>query len=107
MKVSGPGLPPPLAADYDVRGSKSWHALTPRFAVDWQATPDALLYVSATRGFKSGGFQGIAGSGPSQSTAYDPEYAWSYEGGAKTQWLDHRLQLNLSLFQTDYKDLQV
>jgi iron complex outermembrane receptor protein len=106
-KVSGPGMPPPLAADYDVRGSKSWDALTPRFALDWQATPDALLYVSATRGFKSGGYQGIAGSAVSQSTAYDPEYAWSYEAGAKTQWWGDRLLLNLSAFRTDYKDLQV
>ncbi|MBL8771582.1 MAG: TonB-dependent receptor [Phenylobacterium sp.] len=107
QKVSGPGLPPPLAANYDVRGRKSWDALTPRFALDWQATPDVLLYASATRGFKSGGFQGIAGSGVSQSTPYDPEFAWSYEGGAKTQWLDGRLRLNLSAFHTDYKDLQV
>ncbi|HEY0650148.1 TonB-dependent receptor, partial [Phenylobacterium sp.] len=96
LKLSGPGLPPPLSANYDVRGRKNWNALTPRFAVDWQVTPDALVYASATRGFKSGGFQGIAGSGVSQSTPYDPEYAWSYEGGAKTQWLDKRLQVNLS-----------
>lgn len=106
-KVSGPGQPPPLAANYDVRGSKKWDALTPRFALDWQVTPDALVYASATRGFKSGGFQGIAGSGPSQQAPYDPEYAWSYEGGAKTQWLDNRLRLNVAVFQTDYKDLQV
>lgn len=107
QKVSGPGLPPPLAANYDVTGQKSWNALTPRFAVDWQTTPDALVYASATRGFKSGGFQGIAGSAASQSQPYDPEYAWSYEGGAKTQWLDKKLRLNLSIFQTDYDDLQV
>ena len=107
LKVSGPGLPPPLSANYDVRGSQKWDALTPRFALDFQATPDALVYVSATRGFKSGGFQGIAGNGLSQQTPYDPEYAWSYEGGLKTQWLDKRLRLNLSVFQTDYKDLQV
>jgi iron complex outermembrane receptor protein len=107
QKVSGPGLPPPLAANYNVRGSKKWDALTPRFAVDLQATPDILFYGSATRGFKSGGFQGIAGSGPSQATPYDPEFAWSYEGGAKTQWLDNRLRLNLAVFQTNYKDLQV
>jgi iron complex outermembrane receptor protein len=106
-KVSGPGLPPPLAANYDVRGHKTWNALTPRFAVDWQVTPDALVYASATRGFKSGGFQGIAGSGVSQSTPYDPEFAWSYEAGAKTQWLDGRLQANVSVFHTEYKDLQV
>ncbi|TAL28434.1 TonB-dependent receptor [Phenylobacterium sp.] len=107
MKVSGPGQPPPLGANYDVRGRKKWNALTPRFAADWQATPDILVYASATRGFKSGGFQGIAGTALSQSTPYDPEYAWSYEGGAKTQWLDKRLQVNASVFHTDYKDLQV
>ncbi len=107
MKVSGPGLPPPLAASYDVAGSKSWNALTPRFALDWQASKDALFYVSATRGFKSGGFQGIAGSALSQSTAYNPEYAWSYEGGAKTQWWDGRARLDLSVYQTDYSNLQV
>ncbi|WP_293899033.1 TonB-dependent receptor, partial [Phenylobacterium sp.] len=107
LKVSGPGLPPPLAANYNVNGAKSWHALTPRFAVDWQATKDALVYASVTRGFKSGGFQGIAGSAVSQSTPYDPEYAWSYEGGAKTQWWDNRLQVNVSVYQTNYKDLQI
>lgn len=107
IKVSGPGLPPPLAADYDVIASKTWRALTPRVALDWQATPDALVYASATKGFKSGGFQGIAGSGPSQATPYNPEFAWSYEAGAKTQWLDDRLRLNLALFKTDYTDLQV
>ena len=106
-KVSGPGLPPPLAANYDVTGKEDWKAFTPRFALDWQATPDALIYVSAARGFKSGGFQGIAGSGLSQATPYDPEFAWSYEAGAKTQWFDNRLRVNVSLFKTDYKDLQV
>nr|WP_255399729.1 TonB-dependent receptor [Oceanicoccus sp. KOV_DT_Chl] len=38
--------------------------------------------------------------------SYDPEYATNYEMGAKTQWLDRRLQLNLSVFSTDYDDLQ-
>jgi iron complex outermembrane receptor protein len=106
-KVSGPGQPPPLVADYDVRSKKSWDALTPRFAVDYRVSPDAMVYASATRGFKSGGFQGVAGSALSQSTPYDPEYAWSYEAGAKTQWLDGRLRVNASLYRTDYKDLQV
>ncbi|WP_411288754.1 TonB-dependent receptor [Phenylobacterium sp.] len=105
-KLSGPGLPPPLAADYDVRSSETWDALTPRLALDWRATEDVLVYVSAARGFKSGGYQGIAGNGASQATPYDPEYAWSYEAGAKTQWLDNRLRLNVSVFKTDYEDLQ-
>ncbi len=108
QKISGPGRPPPLGAvDYDVTADEKWEAFTPRFALDWKPTDDILLYASAARGFKSGGFQGTAGTAASQSTPYDPEFAWSYEAGAKTQWLDNRLRLNLALFKTDYKDLQV
>ena len=32
------------------------HSTTPKIAVDWQATPDILVYASATSGYKSGGF---------------------------------------------------
>lgn len=106
-KISGPGQPPPLGADYDVRAEEKWHAFTPRFALDWKPMDQVLVYASAARGFKSGGFQGTAGTAASQSTPYDPEFAWSYEAGAKTQWMDNRLRLNLALFRTDYKDLQV
>lgn len=106
-KISGPGMPPPLAADYDVRASEDWKAFTPRFALEWQASEDLLVYGSAARGFKSGGFQGLAGSAVSQSTPYDPEFAWTYEAGVKSQWLDDRLRLNVAVFKTDYKDLQV
>lgn len=100
-------LPPPLAANYDVHASKSWNAFTPKAALEWQITDDAMTYFSASRGFKSGGFQGIAGSGVSQQTPYDPEYAWSFELGAKTRWLDNRVQLNGDIFQTNYSGLQI
>lgn len=100
-------LPPPLGGPYNVHASKSWNAFTPRFALNWQAMDNAMLYFSASRGYKSGGFQGIAGTGPSASTPYNPEFAWSYELGAKTRWFDNRLQLNLSLYHTDYNNLQL
>lgn len=107
FKVSGPGTPPPLSTPYDVTASESWTAFTPKFALEWQATDEAMLYVSAARGFKSGGFQGTAGTGASAATPYDPEYAWSYEIGAKTQWFDNTLRLNVAAFKIDHTDLQV
>ncbi|HVZ68571.1 MAG TPA: TonB-dependent receptor [Rhizomicrobium sp.] len=100
-------LPPPLSGNYDVTASKSWSAFTPKAALEWQVTDDAMTYFSASRGFKSGGFQGIAGSGISQQTPYDPEYAWSFEVGAKTRWLDNHVQLNGDIFQTNYSGLQI
>jgi iron complex outermembrane receptor protein len=109
FKVSGPGLPPPLGTlgGYDVTATQDWEAFTPRFALSWQADDDLLFYASASRGYKSGGFQGISGTAAGAATPYDPEYAWGYEVGAKTGWWDNRVQLNLAIFRTDYEDLQV
>ena len=35
------------------------------------------------------------------------EEVWSYEAGAKTQWLDDTLRANFALFYMDYSDLQL
>lgn len=107
IRVSGPGFPPPLAAEYDVRASESWDAFTPKAAVNYKATEDLLVYASAARGFKSGGFQGTAGTGASAATPYDPEFAWTYEVGFKSEWLENSLRLNVAAFQTEHSDLQV
>lgn len=32
---------------------------------------------------------------------------WVYEGGAKTQWLDNRLQLNVAAYYQDFSKKQV
>ena len=105
--LEGPGLPPPLAVPFDVDASESWDAFTPRFVLQWTLFDDAMLYASAARGFKSGGFQGTAGTAESAVTAYDPEYAWAYEVGAKTRWLEDTLQVNIAAFRIDHEDLQV
>ena len=107
--LAGPGIPPPFTAagDYDVHASRKWKAFTPRFALNWKAADNVLLFASASKGFKSGGFQGIAGNAAGARLPFDPEYAWGYEIGAKTDLLDRRLRLNLSAFQTDYSNLQV
>lgn len=109
MKVSGPGLPPPLGSleGYDVNASEEWEAFTPRFALNWQAADNVMVYASAARGYKSGGFQGLSGTDAGASTPYDPEFAWGYELGAKTEWFQRRLTLNAALFKTDYEDLQI
>ena len=63
-----------------------------------------VAYASATRGFKSGGFNLTS---PEAGRGYAPEWAWSYEGGLKTTVADGRARLNVAAFQTDYSDLQV
>ncbi|AXK42767.1 TonB-dependent receptor [Erythrobacter aureus] len=79
----------------------SWSAWTPKFGVELDLSEDILAYASATRGFKSGGFQ-LGDAKP-----FLPEYLWSYEVGLKTTLFDRRLQANFSSFYYDYSNLQV
>ena len=97
---------PPLE-EFSVSAEADWDAFTPSLSLAYQATDSHKLYVSASRGFKSGGFQGQAPTGRAAETPFDPEFAWNYEIGAKTAWLDDRLVVNTAVFFTDYEDLQV
>jgi len=106
--LQGP-FPPPLhpANQYDVADKENWSAFTPSIAVNYQIGDDAMIYASIARGFKSGGYQGIAPDPTAAETPFDPEFALSYEIGAKTDWLDNRLRLNVSAFFVDHEDLQI
>ncbi|WP_257551544.1 TonB-dependent receptor [Sphingopyxis sp. DBS4] len=79
----------------------SWTAWTPKIGIDYDLADDVMAYASATRGFKSGGFQ--LGDG----RPFLPEYVWSYEVGLKSTLLDRRLRANFSAFYYDYTNLQV
>ncbi|MEM6682525.1 MAG: TonB-dependent receptor [Pseudomonadota bacterium] len=79
--------------------------LTPRFAASYQLTDDALVFASATRGFKSGGWN-ARGTSPDTLLPFGPEKVWSYEVGGKTEWLDRRLRVNLTAYYLDVSGLQ-
>lgn len=98
----------PLGAEtWNIRTSESWNEFTPKASMDWRASDNALLYVSAARGFKGGGWQGKPGTEAAALLPYDPEIAWTYEIGAKTDWADGRIRANLAIFHTEFDDLQV
>ncbi len=79
-------------------------AWSPKFAVEIRPREHLLAYASATRGFKSGGFNLTS---PEAGRGYAPELAWSYEGGVKTDIGGGRTRLSVAAFHTDYTDLQV
>lgn len=81
--------------------SDSWDSVTPSFALDYDVSDDVMVFVSATKGFKSGGFQlGDAGS-------FEPEELWSYEAGVKSMLMNGRMRANVGIFSYDYTNLQV
>ncbi|KQZ77546.1 TonB-dependent receptor [Rhodanobacter sp. Root561] len=88
-------------------GDKRWNAWTPTISLQKQFNPQTMGYVSASRGFKSGGFNGRANSAAETRTAeYNPEYVWTYELGLKWRSADNKLQANLAAFHSDYTDFQ-
>jgi iron complex outermembrane receptor protein len=68
-------------------------------------TDNLMVYASATRGFKSGGYNFSSNS--ASTAAFEPEKVWSYEVGLKSTWFEHRLRANLTGFYYDYTNLQV
>ncbi|SNS24117.1 iron complex outermembrane recepter protein [Sphingomonas laterariae] len=92
---------------FSASDKRSWDAWTPSVNLHWQATEDAYLYGLVSKGYKSGGWNGENATNPGEARlSYDPEYAWNYEIGAKTTWLDNRLRFNITGFWTEYTDLQ-
>lgn len=89
-----------IGKDVKITGKSDWGQFTPRFGIEYRPTEDVLLFATATRGFKSGGF-----NTDDPTNEFEPEDIWSYEGGVKSQWGE--LTANLSAFYYDYSNLQV
>ncbi len=88
-------------------GNKRWNAWTPTVSLQKQLDPQTMLYASASRGFKAGGFNGRANSAPEvKSAEYNPEYVWTYELGMKWRSADNKLQANVAAFHSDYTNFQ-
>ncbi len=84
-----------------------WTATTPSVSLQ-KAFNDGLMgYVSANRGFKSGGFNGRANTVyDTRNAKFDPEFVWTYEAGLKMSSADRRLRGSVAAFVSDYKDFQ-
>lgn len=79
---------------------------TPRFALEYKPGQDLLFFLSATKGFKSGGWN-ARGVNADQLQAFGAEKTWSYEAGVKSEWLNQRVRINLTGFYADTEDFQL
>jgi iron complex outermembrane receptor protein len=99
----------------------SWDAFTPRFIARYHPSDDWMVFASATRGFKAGGFGSFSiipdtlpftaggvdlAPGDAMPDPFDPEKAWSYETGVKGVLGGGAVRLDANAFYYTYKDLQ-
>ena len=93
------------------RGSNkgSWSAFTWRAGLEFQATSDLMLYASAAKGYKSGGFntRPVTNLPNLGINKFAPESAITYEVGLRSEWFGRRLRVNATVFHTDYRDIQL
>lgn len=73
--------------------------LSPRFHV----SEDTMIYARVASGYRPGGPNALLPGAPPQ---VDADELTNYEAGIKTQFLDERALVNLSLFYIDWTDIQ-
>ena len=78
----------------------------PKVALDYHINKDVLLYASASKGYKAGGYNSRA-LGGTPPLSYNPEFLTAYELGLKTTLFDRRMTFNVAGFYNDYKDIQL
>jgi len=84
----------------------TWRDLSWDATADYKVTNNAMAYVRAAKGFRSGGYNTFAGT-PNLIATVNPETVIDYEGGIKSGWLNDRLRINASVFYYQYKNQQV
>ncbi len=85
-------------------GEVSSSHFDPAFTLNYKWSRDLDTYFRFATGYRAGGFNE---STPVFLLTFQPEKLTSYEVGLKSAWLDHRAQLNIAAFHSDYKNQQL
>jgi iron complex outermembrane receptor protein len=94
---------PAIAPGATVDTEATFGDVSPQFTAAYRAPGGHLLYATAARGFKAGGFNAAALPG---SESYAEEHSWNYEGGVKTLFAGDRVAVNAGVFYILWDDLQ-
>ncbi|NDW19362.1 TonB-dependent receptor [Dysgonomonas sp. 216] len=121
----------PMRVDSIIKGtaSKDYFELLPRFALKYDIDQQSYVYVSGSRGYKTGGhnvqifaellssalqssIQNMGINRPSTEPVedmitFDPEYSWTAEIGGKIDIIKDALSTNFAVYYTDVKDVQI
>ena len=110
---------------FGINLNKSEHGFRERGNITWHITPDIMAYYTYSEGFRPGGFNRtssangvvtLAGEAPytkGGADQYNKPVGFNSDGlinneiGAKAEFLDHRLQVNASLYRMKWFDVQL
>jgi iron complex outermembrane recepter protein len=95
---------PVIAPPTSVNEKVTYSNVSPNASLTVRVRPNAIVYATAGRGYKAGGFNPTA---PPAAEAYGEEHTWTVEGGAKTTVADGRVVITAAVFHIDWSDLQL
>lgn len=88
----------------------------PKFLLSFKPDRDRMFYLSATKGFRNGGTNSpvpatcagdLAALGLTEPPQdFSSDTVWSYEAGAKTDWFDRKLRVNVAAYQINWSSVQ-
>ncbi|MFT7776254.1 TonB-dependent receptor [Roseateles sp.] len=101
--------PTPISVAADFDKTRSVTNTSPRLSLEYKASDAVKLYTTASRGFKSGGYniRAQAVAVPRSAEPFQDEKLDSLEFGAKMVFDEGRLELNTALFHNKYKNVQL
>lgn len=97
--------------DLSVAGSyieETFTAFQPQASLKYEWTENLMTYVTAGRGFRSGGFNSLADTAAVglSDRLFDKETATTYEAGVKGSFLNEKIQYSMALFRTNFENQQ-
>lgn len=102
---------------FDIQEQNSATKVNPKFALSYHGNDDWMVYASAAQGYRLGGLNepvppDLCGTDldavglDEAPLTFDPDSLWSYEVGAKSEWLERRMTLNVAAFYVDWTNIQ-
>jgi len=99
---------------HQLADSRSESHTSPNVSIEYHGFEDTMLFASVGTGSKAGGYDGSGLNGslgttidPNSGFEYEDEEATNFEFGIKSSPIKNKLELNATLFNTDYENLQV
>lgn len=96
-----------LLGDAAGEATLAFDEVTWRASAMFDVSDNTMTYFTASRGFKSGGFDMRITQDATELPRFLPEFVTMYELGIKNEFSDLGLRLNAAVFYSDYTDIQV
>ncbi|WP_084399129.1 TonB-dependent receptor [Henriciella aquimarina] len=97
--IPAPGSP------YIQSGKLEFDDVTWKAGLEFDVSDQSFLYLTASKGYKSGGFFYAPDEG--ETNSFDPETLHALEFGLRNRFFDNTLQVNIEAFYWEYEDQQV